>query len=90
MITTAVLVPQRAVQELQGTYHIVVVSPDNKAEFRPVKPGARVSSLWVIESGLKPGDKVVIAGHQKLQPGVPVQPTWARIEDEPAGPARKG
>jgi membrane fusion protein, multidrug efflux system len=88
MITNAVLVPQRAVQELQGTYHVVAISPDNKAEFRPVKPGARVRSLWVIESGLKPGDRIVVAGHQKLQPGVPVQPTWTKIEDEPEGAAR--
>jgi membrane fusion protein (multidrug efflux system) len=80
VVTNAILVPQRAVRELQATYSLFVVTPDQKAELRPVKPGARVGPLWIIESGLKPGEKVVIDGVQKVQPGVPLQPTWERIE----------
>ncbi|HJV36370.1 efflux RND transporter periplasmic adaptor subunit [Geomonas sp.] len=70
----ALLVPQRAVNELQGSYQVAVVGPDNKVEMRPVKPGDRVDSLWVIEEGLRPGESVVAEGLQKVKPGIVVQP----------------
>jgi hypothetical protein len=70
----ALLVPQRAVNELQGSYQVAVVGADNKVEMRPVKPGERVDSLWVIEEGLKPGERVVAEGLQKVKPGILVQP----------------
>ncbi len=74
-IPNAILVPQRAVQELQATYSVYVVGADGRAEFRPVRVGARVDNLYVIESGLQPGEKVVVEGGQKLQNHVPVAAT---------------
>ncbi|HXY06654.1 MAG TPA: efflux RND transporter periplasmic adaptor subunit [Terriglobales bacterium] len=63
----AMLVPQAAVIEVQSQYQIIVVSPDNKATVRPVKVGDRVGSKWIITEGLKPGEKVVVEGIQKVQ-----------------------
>jgi membrane fusion protein (multidrug efflux system) len=68
----ALLVPQRAVAELQGSYQVAIVSADNKAEIRPVKVGERVGQMWLIEEGLKPGDRVVVEGIQKVREGMPV------------------
>jgi membrane fusion protein (multidrug efflux system) len=68
----AMLIPQRAVVEVQSIYMVVVVSPDNKAAFRPVKVGERVGPDWVITAGLKPGEKVVVQGFMKLREGMPV------------------
>jgi hypothetical protein len=62
------------VNELQGSYQVAVVGADNKVEMRPVKPGERVDSLWVIDEGLKPGERVVAEGLQKVKPGILVQP----------------
>jgi membrane fusion protein (multidrug efflux system) len=73
----AVLVPQRAVQELQNLYSIAVVGADNKVSFRNVKVGPRVDSLWVIEAGLKPDEKVVVEGLQRVREGAVVNPTPA-------------
>lgn len=70
----ALLVPQRAVAEIQGKYVVAVVGPDNKVDMRTVKPAERVDSLWVILEGLKPGEKVVVEGIQKVRPGMPVTP----------------
>jgi membrane fusion protein, multidrug efflux system len=70
----ALLVPQRAVTELQGGYQVAVVSPDNKIELRSVKVGPRVNSMWIIESGLKPGETVVAEGTQRLRSGSVVNP----------------
>ena len=66
----ALLIPQRAVMELQGSYQVAVVGPDNKVDIRPVKPGERVGSLWVIDEGLKPGERVVAEGLQKVKEGI--------------------
>jgi membrane fusion protein (multidrug efflux system) len=68
----AVVVPQRAVSEVQGSYQLGIVNADGKAEIRPVKVGARVGTDWVITSGLKPGEKVIVEGLQKIKSGVPV------------------
>jgi membrane fusion protein (multidrug efflux system) len=70
----ALLVPQRAVQELQGTFQVAVVSPDNKVAMRIVKAGPRVGSSWVIEDGLKPGERVIVEGLQKVRDGATVNP----------------
>lgn len=70
----ALLVPQRAVSEVQGKYMVAVVGADNKADIRPVKTAERVDTLWVILEGLKPGEKVVVEGIQKVRPGSPVSP----------------
>ena len=68
----AVLVPQRAVQEIQGLYSVMVVKPDETVEQRMVKVGERVGNLWLIDSGAKPGEKVIVEGIQKVRPGVKV------------------
>jgi membrane fusion protein (multidrug efflux system) len=76
----AIVVPQRAVQELQGTQQVALVKPDNTVEMRVVKTGPRDGSGWVIESGLAPGDRLVVEGLQKVRNGVTVAPA-------PAAPA---
>jgi membrane fusion protein (multidrug efflux system) len=70
----ALLVPQRAVTELQGGYHVAVVTDDNKVEDRSVKVGTRVGTLWVIDEGLEPTATVVTEGLQKVKPGMTVTP----------------
>jgi len=72
--TGALLVPQRAVTELQNLYSVAVVGAGDKVEFRNVKVGPRVDDLWVIEEGLKPGEKVVVEGLQKVRDGATVSP----------------
>jgi RND family efflux transporter MFP subunit len=70
----ALLIPQRAVTELQGTYQVAVVDAQNKIDIRTVKPGDRVGTMWIIDKGLKPGERVVAEGVQKVGPGMPVNP----------------
>lgn len=70
----ALLVPQRAVQEIQGTYQLAVVGAGDKVEMRSVTPGARVDDLWVIDSGVQPGERVVFDGLQKVRDGLVVSP----------------
>jgi membrane fusion protein (multidrug efflux system) len=70
----ALLIPQRAVTELQGGYQVAVVGPDNKIDIRSVKPAERIDSLWVIDEGLKQGDKVVVEGFQKVKQDMIVNP----------------
>jgi membrane fusion protein (multidrug efflux system) len=65
----ALLVPQRAVTELQGRYQVAVVGPDNKVDLRWVSVGERTGSLWVIDEGLKPGERVIVEGVQKVRAG---------------------
>jgi membrane fusion protein (multidrug efflux system) len=77
----ALLVQQRAVQELQNLYNVAVVE-GTKVAFRTVKVGLRVDNMWVIEEGLKLGDKVVVEGLQRIQDGMTVTPKPA-----PAAPA---
>lgn len=73
----ALLVPQRSVTELQGTYQVAVVDAQNKVAIVNVKPGDRVGTDWVIDEGLKPGDRVVAEGVQKVGPGATVVPEAA-------------
>jgi membrane fusion protein (multidrug efflux system) len=70
----ALLVPQRAVSELQGGYQVAVVDGSNKVNIRTVKVGDRVGSEWVISEGLNRGERVVAEGVQKLHAGAPVNP----------------
>ena len=70
----ALLVPQRAVTELQGGYQVAVVGGDNRVSIRTVRVGERVETMWVIEEGLEPGETVVAEGTQKVRPGAPVNP----------------
>ena len=88
-ITNALLVPQRAVQELQGLYSVAVVDGSNKVAFRSVKVGQRVGTLWVITDGLKPGERVVVEGLQRIQDGATVdaKPAPATDQSGSAAPA---
>jgi membrane fusion protein (multidrug efflux system) len=70
----ALLVPQRAVQELQNLYNLAVVGADNKVSFRTIKVGPREGTLWVIEEGLKPGERVIVEGLQRVADGTVVNP----------------
>ena len=69
----ALLVPQKAVSELQGSYQVAVVGLDNKVSIRDVKVGNRVGPMWIVESGVKPGELVIIEGLQKVQSGATVK-----------------
>ena len=73
--TNALLVPQRAVIEIQGTYQLAVVGSDNKVNVRIVKVGERVGTQWIIDSGVKPGEMVIVEGVQKVREGSSVKPT---------------
>ena len=69
-IQGALLVPERALVELQGSYQIGVIGEDNKAEIRPVKIGPRFKGRVVVTEGLKEGEKVIVEGFQKVRPGM--------------------
>ena len=79
----ALLVPQSAVAQSQGSYQVAVVGSDHKVSMRTVKPGETVGTLWVIDDGLKPGEQVVVEGLQRLKEGTIVNP-------KPAPPAAEG
>jgi membrane fusion protein (multidrug efflux system) len=70
----ALLIPQAAVTDLQGSYQVDVVGGDDKISIRPVKVGNRVGTQWIIQEGLKPGERVVAQGQQTLRPGTTVEP----------------
>jgi RND family efflux transporter MFP subunit len=70
----ALLVPQPAITELQGSFQADVVGPDGTIAIRPVKVGDRIGTMWIIQEGLKPGERVVAEGQQSLRPGMIVQP----------------
>ena len=78
----ALLIPQSAVAQLQGSYQVAVVAGDHKVSMRTVRPGDTVRSMWVIESGLKPGEQVVVEGLQKLKEGTLVTPKPAQLSGE--------
>lgn len=92
-IADAVQVPQRAVIELLGKQFVTVVGADDKAEQRAVEAGDRVGEAWIIRSGLKPGERIIVEGMQKAPPGTTVAPTMVTGEQlraaaaAPAGPA---
>src|SRR5467141_2724253 len=70
----ALLIPQRAVTELQGSYQVALVDGGNKVSIRTVEVGERIGSQWIIDKGLKPGERIVAEGAQKLRPGMQVYP----------------
>ena len=70
----ALLVPQKAVSELQGRYQIAVVGPDNKVSIREIETGDRVGGMWIIQHGLRPGERVVSEGTAKVRDGATVNP----------------
>jgi membrane fusion protein (multidrug efflux system) len=79
----ALLVPQRAVIELQGSQQVAVVGADSKVSIRTVTVGERVGNLWIVTEGLKAGERVVVEGLQKVRDGAPVKAV-------PAEPAKAG
>jgi RND family efflux transporter MFP subunit len=81
----ALLIPQRAVTEMQGNYQVAVVDSENKIGIRNVKPSDRVGTQWIIDEGLKPGERVVAEGVQKVRPGMPVKPKPYAAPAETAG-----
>ena len=89
----AVVVPQRAVQDIQGLNTVLVVKSDATVEQRMVKAGERTGDQWIIESGVKPGERVIVEGIQKVQPGIKVnasmeKPTGAATSAADEAPAK--
>jgi membrane fusion protein (multidrug efflux system) len=81
----ALLIPQRAVSELQGNYRVFVIKPDNTVALRDVEPGPRVGNRWLIDKGLNPGERVAVEGLLRLKDGMtvnPVTPQAAATEDK--------
>ncbi len=78
----ALLLPQSAVAQSQGSYQVAVVGSDHKVSVRTVKPGATVGTMWVIDEGLKPGEQVVVEGLQKLKEGTLVTPKAVHLSGE--------
>ena len=84
----ALLVPEEAVTELQGNYQVAVVGDDNKASIRPVKVGQRFGGMWEITEGVKPGERVIVQGAQKVQEGTAVTvKLWTPPAQTPAATA---
>jgi membrane fusion protein (multidrug efflux system) len=77
----ALLVPQRAVMELQGNYQVALVNDENKVVIQNVKVGDRVGPLWMISDGLKPGQRVITEGIMKVRGGVQVEPKEQALSD---------
>ena len=80
----AILVPQRAVQEIQGAKSVLVVGADNTVSQRTIRPGESVGDLLIVRDGVKPGERVIVDGIQKARPGAKVNPSVA-----PAGGHRR-
>jgi len=80
-IAGALLIPQAAVSQQQGSNQVTVIGSDNRAQLRTVQVGPRVGSLWVITSGLKPGERVAAVGADKAKEGEPVNPTPYRQKE---------
>jgi membrane fusion protein (multidrug efflux system) len=72
--TNVIVIPQKAVQELQGLQSVLTVGPDNTVQARSVSTGDRIGERWIINQGLKPGDRVIVEGVQKARPGAVVNP----------------
>jgi membrane fusion protein (multidrug efflux system) len=79
----ALVVPQAAIQESQGSTSLFVVGPDQTVQARTVRMGPRFGSLWVVDEGVKPGERVVVKGLQQARPGMRVEPI---VETLPPAP----
>ena len=87
--TGVILVPQRAVQQTQSLQTVYIVGPGNKIEARVIKTGQRVGDSWLIDSGLRPGDRVIVEGLLTSRPGMVVHPVALRGKALPS-PDKKG
>jgi membrane fusion protein, multidrug efflux system len=84
----AIVLPQRAIQDLQGKNYVWVVDGDNKAQQRDVEMGPRIGEDWLVAKGIKVGDHVIVDGVQRLRPGMPVKPSpYVAAQSAPAGAA---
>jgi len=79
--TNALLVPQRAVTELQGNYQVATVGDGDKVAIRKVSVGPKTGTMWIIADGLKPGDQVITEGLQKVADGLVVRPVADTTQD---------
>jgi membrane fusion protein (multidrug efflux system) len=79
----AIVIPQRAVQELQGTYNVFVVGSDSVAQVREIKVANQTGSTWTVSEGLEPADRIVVEGLQKVKAGSKVRPTAATAMANP-------
>jgi membrane fusion protein (multidrug efflux system) len=86
--TGVILIPQRAVQQNQNLQSVYTVGPNNVVEARPVKTGPRVGENWLIEQGLKPGDRVIVEGLLAARPGAAVNPVAWQEKPAPGGAAK--
>ena len=84
----AILIPQRAVEELQGTYNVYVVGADNVAQSREIKVANRIANDWVVTDGLQPTDRIVVEGLQKVRVGAKVRPTAANLAKQDTATSR--
>lgn len=79
LVKDGILIPQRCVMELQGSFSVYVLGPENSIERREVKTGPRMGSFWLIRAGLEPGEQVVYEGFQKVREGTVVEPVLTEI-----------
>ena len=86
----ALLVPQRAVTELQGSYQVAIVNGDNKVHIQNVEVGQQIGQNWLVTSGLKPGEQIVVEGNGKLADGMPVHPKTAETAEASGSAGQPG
>lgn len=86
VLEQAVVLPQRAVAEIQGSCQVAVISSDGRGEIRPVTTGTRDGADWVITHGLKAGETVVVEGFQNVRPGITVSTRPWKAPALPAAP----
>lgn len=87
MAKDAILIPKRAVQEIQGMTSVLVVGADNMVALRTIQPGETVGDMLIVRDGLKPGERVIVDGVQKARPGSKVAPTMAGADSPPQAQA---
>ena len=83
--TDRAVIPQSAIQENQSGRFVLVVNSDNQVQTRQVEMGRRMGPFWVVNSGLKAGEQIIVEGLQKVRPGVEVQPNLVNIDPETGG-----
>ena len=86
MANDAILIPKRAVQEIQGMKTVLVVGADDMVALRTIQPGETVGDLLIVRDGLKPGERVIVDGVQKARPGSKVSPSLAAASSPTAPP----
>ena len=80
MLNGTIRIPQRSVKELQGTFQVYVVNDSSKVEIRPIETGPRSGNMWVVTKGLSAGERIVVEGLQKIEPGQKVKPVPSDFE----------